>query len=834
MAKTNVPDSFLVGGVEIRTNAKPDTYDLRDLEYRPMLRLLKPVVDARPRRGAFEVLMQDGQSCTGHAIAAVINTVLARQAMSLGKEPPGLVSPYMLYRMARRYDEFLGDGDEGSSLRGAFKGWLRHGVALDSQWQELAIEEGVDQIAATPDLDNPAFIAACRQRPLGAYYRVNAYRLDDMQSALNELHAIAVSAAIHRGWEQPVPVTTPRGETLMVIKRDGHPEPLGGHAFCIVGYNEIGFLIQNSWGAGWGKDGFATLLYDDWLASAYDAWVCRPGVPSTPLAAPSVASKITTTGDIVLSGGPNLTLLRAYVVNTGNDGRLSSTGKFVSTAGQLDEIFTNMAVKHAAWTAEDHTTDRHVLLYAHGGVIDEFGGLGIAQQQLGWWLQNHVYPISFCWESGALETIGDSIGDLLHRLLPFGGIRFDFEEHADRLVEWTARRFAAALWQEMKGNAEGASTAEGPGDIRGGTEIGRRLQDYIARHPEANIRIHLAGHSAGTIFLCSLVERLTEMGLPIESVAFMGGAATNADFAAKVLPAFVPRPGKGAVKRFTTFDLSERMEQDDTCALGDNAWYHKSLLYLVARGLEPNPDPRTGMVPVVGLELGLGAVLPDGRTLAQAISSPDDGCDGRIVIAPTPSTSDFHSDAHGHADFDNDAATMTSILLRMLQVPSPPAGPYRQNLPVPDLPAAAPTSAPTGMTTQTLVASTVPEAAAATNGAPAEAGAGPIAALAMGATVVIATDATETPAAIGSAESAAVVGPAVLALPEIRIPAEAAISPKSSSPAFDVLRANGYTFEDESLRPRSDDDANGNGANGTPGPAGGGSGPGEASSGSAR
>jgi len=239
-------------------------------------------------------------------------------------------------------------------------------------------------------------------------------------------------------------------------------------------------------------------------------------------------------------------------------------------------------------------------------------------------------------------------------------------------------------------------------------------------------------------------------------------------------------------------------------------------------------------VPVVGLELGLGAVLPDGRTLAQAISSPDDGCDGRIVIAPTPSTSDFHSDAHGHADFDNDAATMTSILLRMLQVPSPPAGPYRQNLPVPDLPAAAPTSAPTGMTTQTLVASTVPEAAAATNGAPAEAGAGPIAALAMGATVVIATDATETPAAIGSAESAAVVGPAVLALPEIRIPAEAAISPKSSSPAFDVLRANGYTFEDESLRPRSDDDANGNGANGTPGPAGGGSGPGEASSGSAR
>src|SRR5436309_12423225 len=173
MAKTNVPDSCVVGGVEIRTNAKPDTYDLRALEYRPMLRLLKPVVDARPRRGAFEVLMQDGQSCTGHAIAAVINTVLARQAMSLGKEPPGLVSPYMLYRMARRYDEFLGDGDEGSSLRGAFKGWLRHGVALDREWKALAVTRNVGEIDLLPDLDNPAFIASCRHRPLGAYYRVN-------------------------------------------------------------------------------------------------------------------------------------------------------------------------------------------------------------------------------------------------------------------------------------------------------------------------------------------------------------------------------------------------------------------------------------------------------------------------------------------------------------------------------------------------------------------------------------------------------------------------------------------------------------------------------------
>src|SRR2546429_466709 len=106
------------------------------------------------------------------------------------------------------------------------------------------------------------------------------------------------------------------------------------------------------------------------------------------------------------------------------------------------------------------------------------------------------------------------------------------------------------------------------------------------------------------------------------------------------------------------------MEQDDKCPIGSHAWYHKSLLYLVARGLEPNPLPRIGFVPVVGLELGLDESLSDGRTLRQAIAAPDDQCDGEIIIAPTPSNAALASNAPGHADFGNDSAPMTSILLR--------------------------------------------------------------------------------------------------------------------------------------------------------------------------
>ena len=60
----------------------------------------------------------------------------------------------------------------------------------------------------------------------------------------------------------------------------GEPDQANGHFFVGVGYNDVGFLVQNSWGSQWGRGGFATLPYDDWLASAYDAWVARPGVPS--------------------------------------------------------------------------------------------------------------------------------------------------------------------------------------------------------------------------------------------------------------------------------------------------------------------------------------------------------------------------------------------------------------------------------------------------------------------------------------------------------------------------------------------------------------------------
>ena len=70
-----------------------------------------------------------------------------------------------------------------------------------------------------------------------------------MHAAIAEVGILTASALVHEGWDD--------------VGDDGTIEPggrvLGGHAFAIVAYDEHGFWIQNSWGADWGRSGFARL-----------------------------------------------------------------------------------------------------------------------------------------------------------------------------------------------------------------------------------------------------------------------------------------------------------------------------------------------------------------------------------------------------------------------------------------------------------------------------------------------------------------------------------------------------------------------------------------------
>lgn len=54
-------------------------------------------------------------------------------------------------------------------------------------------------------------------------------------------------------------------------KRKDDSEKLGGHAVAVVGYNDKGFILRNSWGILWNLSGYITFPYEDFTI-ATEIW----------------------------------------------------------------------------------------------------------------------------------------------------------------------------------------------------------------------------------------------------------------------------------------------------------------------------------------------------------------------------------------------------------------------------------------------------------------------------------------------------------------------------------------------------------------------------------
>lgn len=227
---------------------RADALDLRDWLYRPRIGQAPPGA-LLPTR--LQAVSSQGRSsaCTGFALASVIEYLLDRSGRAVEA-----ISGRMLYDMARRYDEWAGndDQDQGSSLRGALRGWSHHGASAHALWS------GTTMPAAS--LDEGDWWLDAVKRPLGAYFRVQTDMIPDIHSALAEAGVLYASALTHAGWDalhRPAPSAPPDSpdEFPVIETREGLPD--AGHAFAIVGYTERGFVIHNSWGETWGACGFA-------------------------------------------------------------------------------------------------------------------------------------------------------------------------------------------------------------------------------------------------------------------------------------------------------------------------------------------------------------------------------------------------------------------------------------------------------------------------------------------------------------------------------------------------------------------------------------------------
>lgn len=628
-------------------NARPDTLDFRDRMYVPTLIEVPTSIELSDYlKHKVPVLDQGAEgACTGFGLATVANYLLACR---VHKPDHTQVSPRMFYELARRYDEWPGEDYSGSSARGAMKGWNKHGVCAESDWRYQ-----LDDDAACPGF-NEERMKAAKRRPLGAYFRVNHRDLIAMHAAIAEVRVLYATAMVHEGWNQV-------GEDGVITMSD---HVLGGHAFAIVAYNEQGFWIQNSWGETWGRGGLALITYDDWLKNGTDVWVARLGAPvslTSPVA--FATAHASTSGQTVAYTYADL---RPHLVSVGNDGRLRAGGDYGTTERELDTIFSDDIPRFM-----DGSDKKCLLLFAHGGLVDEDAAVQRVAEYRKTLLDAGVYPLAFIWNTDYWSTVTNILQDAVRRRRPEGLIDKAKDFMLDRLddaIEPLARALSGrAAWTEMKENAIAASSAHGAARL-----VVKHILKLREMYPA--LELHVVGHSAGSILHAPIVQLLgtegkiksgpmkgaTGAGLTISTCTLWAPACTTALFHETYAPVIKAYDEHGAsgIANFSMFCLNDKAEQSDHCA----RIYNKSLLYLVSNAFESQPRIpafRDGE-PILGMERFVRA---DAKLLA-LFNRPN----AELVVAPNneAEASLNASTARHHGDFDDDKATVSSTFNRIL------------------------------------------------------------------------------------------------------------------------------------------------------------------------
>lgn len=601
--------------------------DFRDVMFVPTLievPTTRPLADYKKIK--VPILDQGAEgACTGFGLAAVANYLLLVRKVVRDRVP---VSARMFYENARRYDEWPGVDYDGSSARGAMKGWHKHGVCAEGDWPYRL---GPKEPVGLTDFRTSEAL----KRPLGAYCRVNHKDLIAMHAAITEVGVLYATATVHTGWDK--------------VEKDGVIEQsaqiTGGHAFAIVAYDKDGFWIQNSWSASWGAGGFGRISYDDWLENGTDVWVARLGAPVVLRTAGSISQVHSTVSG--MSAAYSFSDLRPHLVSVGNDGRLKPGGDYSTTEIELERIFVeDMPRVMKAWPT------KRLVLYAHGGLVSEQAAVQRLSEYRPALLASHVYPLAFVWNSDFWTTLKNILSDSVRRRRPEGfldGAKDFLLDRIDDMLEPLARALTGrAQWKEMKENAVMASNPGGAAWL-----VAQHLAKLVQKFPD--LEINVIGHSAGSIFHGPLLQLLTQTHqLKVNTCTLWAPACTVPFFKSDYLPLIESK----AIDRFAAFVLTDKAENDDDCA----KIYNRSLLYLVSNAFEDEARipgfrdgwPILGMQKFIDKDKALRLLFSSGQ--AELVLSPNSEAQAGLRACT----------ARSHGAFDDDQPCVQSTFSRLL------------------------------------------------------------------------------------------------------------------------------------------------------------------------
>ncbi len=338
--------------------------------------------------------------------------------------------------------------------------------------------------------------------------------------------------------------------------------------------------------------------------------------------------------------------LRPHVINL-NQGQFSSDGKFSTTSGDVDAIFGEHLVREVEKAKLGSQKKLRIVFYAHGGLVSESNALRSAIKHINWWKKNHVYPIYFVWETGLFETIGQILSRAGQRM-PETGRRDLWDYTTDPCIETIVRAlYGPSIWSAMKRSAELASAPDG-----GALYAAMRLKEFCNNHKD-DIELHAVGHSAGSIFHSHFIPAALKAGNPhFQTVHFMAPAISVDTFQKQLANLIGINKG---INKLSLFTMRKDYEEADHCA----CIYRKSLLYLIYNALE-----RRRETPLLGLEICLRGDRDLSRLFALSGYPPSAG---EVIWSVSPTSTGLSaSRSTSHGGFDDDPATMNSILRRVL------------------------------------------------------------------------------------------------------------------------------------------------------------------------
>ncbi|MEO8494929.1 MAG: caspase family protein, partial [Planctomycetota bacterium] len=336
--------------------------------------------------------------------------------------------------------------------------------------------------------------------------------------------------------------------------------------------------------------------------------------------------------------------LRPHVVNL-NNGAFAASGQYETSPSDVDAIF-NEHLKRALNEVQARGEKLRLMIYAHGGLTTESSGLAMASGLISWWKANGIYPIYFVWETGFWGTLGQMVKSWWQGTRAVTRDLADFT--SDPVIELAAQQLGGVkVWSGMKRSAELAVDADG-----GARYVAERLAKFCQQHGD-DVELYAVGHSAGSIFHSHFIPTAKALGVPpFEAAYFLAPAIRVDEFQQRLAP--LVGKGKG-IERLSMFTMSKDWEKDDNCF----DLYRKSLLYLIYYGLEPERK-----TPILGLDESLrnDPALRKMFGLNGAASNVGD-----VVWAKSTATTGRNaSQSTTHGGFDNDPATMESVVRRIL------------------------------------------------------------------------------------------------------------------------------------------------------------------------